>query len=201
MRGLSARKGAFMCQNKPTGGPAGKKQGYWAAAVAELYTLRSLCGAGMLTALGIVLNQFKLILTATLQVSACFLATGVCGWAYGPVLCTLAAALDDIIKFLLLPDGPFNPVWTVLGALTGLIYGLVLYKKPVTLWRTALAKGLVTLIINLGLNPLCMTLLYGKGTYWYYLGERLLKNLLLLAPEVLLLYAVLRVMEKVRKRI
>ncbi len=175
-------------------------KGYWATAAAELYNIRSICGAGMLTALGVVLNQFKIIITATLQVSACFLATGACGWAYGPVVATLASAIDDIIKFLLLPDGVFNPVWTVLGALTGLIYGLVLYRQPVTLWRTALAKGLVTLIINLGLNPLCMALLFGKGTYWYYLTERLAKNLLLLAPEVLALYAVLRVLERVIKR-
>lgn len=170
------------------------------AALREVRTLRSLCGSGMLTALNIALNQFKIILTPTLQISAAFLATAVGGWAYGPVLTALACGIADILKFLLRPDGPFNFWWTAIAFVPGLLYGLVLYRRPVTLRRTALAKALVTLIVNLGLNPLCMALLYGSGSYWYYLSSRVVKNLLLYPLETALLYALLRAVEKALPR-
>lgn len=164
--------------------------------LAELHRLRSLCGCGMLMALNIVLDQFKIILSPTLQISPGFLSTAVCGWAFGPLLAALGCGITDILKFLLRPDGPFNLVWTAVAFVPGVVYGLVLYRRPVTLWRTALAKALTTLIVNLGLNPLCMAWLYGNGSYWYFLSSRLLKNLLLLPLEIALLYALLRVAEK-----
>lgn len=166
------------------------------ASLREFKNLRSLCGSGMLTALGVVLNQFKIILTPTLQISAAFLATAVGAWAYGPLLTGIAGVLGNVIMFFLRPDGPFNLVWTALAFVPGLLYGLVLYRRPVTLWRTALAKALVTVTVNLGLNPLCMAWLYGNGTYWYFLSERLVKNLALLPVEIAALYALLRAAER-----
>ena len=95
------------------------------------------------------------------------------------------------------PRGAFNPVWTLVAVVPGLIYGLVLYRKPVSLWRTALAKTLETVIVRWGLNPLCMVLLLGEGGYWFYLSTRLVKNLLLLPLEVAAMYAVLKALQRV----
>lgn len=166
------------------------------AAVREVKNVRSLCGCGMFTALDIVLNQFKIILSPTLQISAAFLAVATCAWAYGPVLTGLAGLAANLIKFALRPDGAFNPIWTVLAFVPGFLYGLVLYRRKVTLWRTAAAKALVTGVVNLGLNPLCMAWLYGEGSYWYFLSVRLVKNLVLLPFEIAALYALLKVAEK-----
>ncbi len=176
-------------------------KGRMRAALREVRRVHSLCGGGMLTALNIVLNQFKLILTPTLQISAAFLATAVSGWAYGPVLTAMACGIADILKYLLRPDGPFNLVWTAVAFVPGVLYGLVLYRRPVTLWRTALAKALVTAVVNLGLNPLCMAWLYGTGSYWYFLSARLVKNLVLLPFETALLYGLLRIAQKALPRL
>lgn len=167
----------------------------------QLRNLGSLCGVGMLMALNVVLDQFKIILSPTLQVSFGFLSTAVSAWAYGPLLTAMGCGVTDILKFLLRPDGPFNLVWTAVAFVPGLVYGLVLYRRPVTLWRTAAAKGLCTLTVNLGLNPLCMAWLYGTGSYWYFLSSRLVKNLLLLPVEIAALYGLLRAAEKALPRL
>lgn len=158
--------------------------------------LETLCGCGMLLAMDLVLNQFKLIVSPTLQVSFGFLAVALCGWAYGPLWTALMCGVADVLEYLLLPDGPFNLLWTVLAFVPGILYGLLLHKRPVTLLRTALARAVTVAVVNLGLNPLCMSWLYGSG-YWYFLSERLVKNLVLLVPEIALLYGLLRAMERV----
>ena len=174
-----------------------KKPGRLRMAWGEIRRLRSICGAGMLTALNIVLDQFSVMLTPTLRIGLGFLPAGVCGWACGPVMAGLLCAISDVLTFMIKPRGAFNPVWTLVAVVPGLIYGLVLYRKPVSLWRTALAKTLETVLVRWGLNPLCMVLLLGEGGYWFYLSTRLVKNLLLLPLEVAAMYAVLKALQRV----
>lgn len=174
-----------------------KKPGRLREAFAEIRRLRSICGAGMLTALNIVLDQFSVMLTPTLRIGLGFLPAGVCGWAYGPVMAGLLCAVSDVLTFIIKPRGAFNPVWTLVAVIPGVIYGLVLYRRPVSLWRTALAKTLETVIVRWGLNPLCMALLLGEGGYWFYLSSRLVKNLLLLPLEIAAMYTILKAMQRV----
>lgn len=181
----------------PTRDAAAKKPGRLRAALGEIRKLRSICGAGMLTALNIVLDQFSIMLTPTLRIGLGFLPAGVCGWAYGPVMAGLLCAVSDVLTFMIKPRGAFNPVWTLVAVVPGVIYGLVLYRKPVTLWRTALAKTLETVLVRWGLNPLCMVLLLGEGGYWFYLSTRLVKNLLLLPLEVAAMYVVMKALQRV----
>jgi ECF transporter S component (folate family) len=59
---------------------------------------------------------------------------------------------------LIFPMGPYFPGFTLTAFLTGLTFGLVLYKKPVTFKRTLLASLIVVIFLNLILD-----------TYWLYL--------------------------------
>ncbi len=179
------------------GTAAGKTSGRLRAALTEIRKLRSICGTGMLTALNIVLDQFSVMLTPTLRIGLGFLPASVCGWAYGPVMAGLLCAVSDVLTFMIKPRGAFNPVWTLVAVVPGLIYGLVLYRRPVSLWRTALAKALETILVRWGLNPLCMVLLLGEGGYWFYLSTRLVKNLLLLPLEVAAMYVILKAMQRI----
>ena len=50
-----------------------------------------------------------------------------------------------------------------MSAMAGsVIYGVILYRKPLSLGRVILANGLVTVFINLLLNTYWMTVLYGE---------------------------------------
>ncbi|MBR2144780.1 MAG: hypothetical protein IJ956_04505 [Akkermansia sp.] len=58
---------------------------------------------------------------------------------------------------------------------TGLFYGLLLYKKPLPLWKMLLAQGLVSLICYAGLNTLWAWDM-GFGRSMEYVKTRLIVN-------------------------
>ena len=88
------------------------------------------------------------------------------------------------------PTGPYFPGFTLTTALTGLVFGLFLYKGQTKLWRMAAAKVLINLLLNLLLNSLWLKLLYGSA-FWAMLPTRLVKNAALLPIEIALLWLIL----------
>jgi len=93
------------------------------------------------------------------------------------------------------PTGPFFPGFTISGFYGGLIYGMVLYKKPLSIKRVIAANTLVTILVNLLLNTYWLTLLYGNA-YMALLPARIVKQVIMLPIEVILFYAVARVLVK-----
>ena len=98
---------------------------------------------------------------------------------FGPVVgCIFGGALD-LLKFMIKPDGPFFFGFTFNVMLAGLIYGCLLYHKPLSIKRIVIAEFLVKLIVNCGLNTLWISMLYGKA-FFVLLPMRLLKNVIML---------------------
>ena len=108
---------------------------------------------------------------------------------------SLIGALADILKYMVNPTGPFFPGFTISGFFGGLIYGMVLYKKPLSIKRIIIANTLVTVLVNLLLNTYWLTLLYGNA-YMALLPARIVKQLIMLPIEVILFYAVAKVLVK-----
>ena len=106
-----------------------------------------------------------------------------------------AAALGDVIGYLLKPTGPYFPGFTVSAFLTGLVYGFLFYKKEVT-WQRALAASLIiSVAVNLGLDTLWLSMLYGQG-YIAILVGRLVKFPLAVAIQTVLVPLVYRLIVK-----
>jgi len=93
------------------------------------------------------------------------------------------------------PTGPFFPGFTISGILGGLIYGLVLYKRKITLPRVILANALVTVFVNMLLNTYWLTLLYGSA-YMAIFPARIIKELILLPINVAIFYIVSKILAK-----
>ena len=66
---------------------------------------------------------------------------------YGPLWSTLTYALADTLGSILLPYGPYNPIVTVFIALTGLILGLVFYKKDLSGSKIVVRSIVASIII------------------------------------------------------
>jgi ECF transporter S component (folate family) len=166
---------------------------------AELRRVRSLTMVAMLTALHLALNGVAVQLHPELRVGFGFLASAMVGLLYGPVPAMLSGAASDVLGFLLFPKtgDPYFPGFTLTAALAGLIYGLCLYhmQKP-KIYRLVLAKGLVNLLCNVGLNSIWLAMLRGPAS-WVQLPVRLYKNGLLLPIEVLLLFVVADALRRV----
>ena len=161
----------------------------------ELRKTKSLVVMAMLLALAVVLGFVSVQVTESLRLSFTFLPNALAGQLYGPVGGMLVGGLGDILKYLVKPTGPFFPGFTISGVLGGLIYGLVLYKKPATLPRIILSQSLITVFVNIFLNTYWLTLLYGNSFLAIW-PARIVSNLVTLPINIILYYLVITLLEK-----
>ena len=167
----------------------------------RLRSTRDLSVAGMLLAVQVILGQIAAIpIGPTIRVSFGYLALSMAGALLGPVPAAVNGALADVVGFLIRPTGPYFPGFTVTGLVSGMIYGLALYERPMTVWRVLLTKLVIDLVCNLLLNTLWLNMLYGKA-FFVLLPGRALKNLIQYPVDAALLYPFLsRVVPAIGKR-
>ncbi len=145
-----------------------------------------LCIAALLLALEIILTRFCSISTPILRMGFGFLPIAVLGIMYGPSGLIAAYALGDFIGAILFPIGPYFPGFTLTAGLSGLVFGLVLYKKPVTIKNAFVASAIVVLALDLALNTYWLSILWGDA-YIALIPTRLLKVVLAIPIETLLI--------------
>src|SRR3712207_3367803 len=102
---------------------------------AELKKTRSLAISAMLLALACVLGFFSVQVTPTMKIGVSFIPNELVGFLFGPVVGPIFGAVGDIVKYFLKPTGPFFPGFTISAIVGGLIYGCILYKRPLNLFR------------------------------------------------------------------
>ena len=81
---------------------------------------------------------------------------------YGPVVGGIVAAAGDILNLIIKPTGAYFPGFTLNALLSGMIYGCFLYKRPISVSRTLLAR-LTVVVVELLLGTLWLSMMYGKG--------------------------------------
>lgn len=174
---------------------------FWIDAAQEFKRVTSITVAAMMMALNTLLGYFKIILIPKiLTISFASLAVASCAMVCGPLLSACMAAVADVIKYVVRPDGPFFIGFTVNEFLTGFIYGLFFYKcTKVSLGRCICARLIIVLLINLFLTPLWLYVMYGNA-FWAMVSARLLKNVLMFPIDAALLYLVLTTTSKVMKQ-
>lgn len=154
----------------------------------RIYTLT---GAAMLVAVGIVLGFLKIPITDLVEIRFGSLPIALAGVLFGPGTAAAVGAAADIGGYLVKPTGPFFPGFTISGALTGVIFGLLLYKKKVTLKRVLIAEAFHTLLIGMLLNTVWLSILYN----WQFqaaLAARVVKEAVMYPINTALLYSVLK---------
>ena len=109
-------------------------------AVQELHRPRTLALAAIFSALHLVLNQFTIPVSQLLEVGFDFLAVAAIGYLCGPWVAGLSGIVTDVLGYVLRPNGPYFPGWTLSAVLVGILYGLWLYRRPLKLWRVVLCK-------------------------------------------------------------
>lgn len=174
---------------------------FWSSAAEEFKRVSSISIAAMMMALNTLLGYVRIILIPKiLTISFSSLAVAACAIVCGPLLSGCMAAVADIIKFMVRPDGDFFFGFTLNEFLTGFIYGLFFYKcTKISLVRCIIARLVIVLLINLFLTPLWLYILYGNA-FWAMVSARLLKNVLMFPIDVALLYLVLTTTVKVMKQ-
>lgn len=168
-----------------------KMKELYLSSMRELASPKNLALCGVMGALSMVLG-----IVASIQIGP-YIKIGFSGLPnriveclFGPVIGCIFGGTMDILKFIAKPDGPFFFGFTFDAMLAGILYGSILYKKPVTIPRVFVAELVAKVIVNCGFNTLWISVLYGKG-FLAILPMRLLKNAIMLPIDTIITFAML----------
>lgn len=140
----------------------------------QSYNIKQLTRLALLLALEILLSRFLSISTPIVKIGFSFVPIVVAAMCYGPCAAASVYALGDFMGALLFPIGPYFPGFTLTAFLSGLTYGVLLYRRPRSIAAAVTAVVIVTMILQLGLDSVWLTILTGKG-FWAILPTRILK--------------------------
>ena len=197
---------------------------YWRACTR--LTTYKLCVMGVLVALQIILSRITAITMGNwLRVSFGFLPNAVAGYLLGPVGGVLVAWVSDALGTILTGQA-INPGLSVVAALGGFFYGLCLYQRPVSVWRTMVCLAVVSLVCHFLLNTFFLAqagfTAVSDGTDWpsffrrlvmpiYHEGaklpawvsvcNRLIKQIVVYPVNVVMLYLMLRGLKRMPRSV
>ena len=164
-----------------------------------LKVTKALTLAAMFTAVVIILSFFKIPLTPIIEIRFGSLPIAVAGMSLGPIVAAIIGAVIDVLGFFVKPTGPFFPGFTISGIVSGLIFGLVLYKKKLHPVRILVALVLQTLVVGIIMNTFWLDFMYIKAGFFTTLMMRLPKELVMLPINYVLLSVFLYSLQRVTK--
>lgn len=142
---------------------------------------KMLVTAAVLIALNVVLSRFLSINAWNIKIGFTFVSIFVAGYFYGPFFSVIVAVIGDIVGALLFPSGAFFPGFTVTALLTGLLFGLMLYKKQ-TPSRIIITVLINQLVLGLIVNTYWLSILYGT-TFGAVVVTRIVQCLIMMPVE------------------
>lgn len=140
---------------------------------------RTIAFVGLLVAMEIIFTRFLSFQTPIIRIGFGFIPIAFSAILFGPVVGGLTGAISDVIGMLIFPAGAYFPGFTLSAFLGGVIYGLFLHKKQVTVINVALSVLVITLFVDLGLNTLWLSMITGKAAF-VLLIPRLYKSAIML---------------------
>ena len=163
----------------------------------ELKKLKTLVITALLIAIGIILGQFSVQITETMKIGVSFIATQMTANLFGPVVGGIMGGVTDILKFIIKPTGPFLIGYTISAILGPVIYGVMLYKKPIALWRILLSKAIVAIFINLLLGTFWSYHYFGAA-FWATIPTKLVQQVIQVPIQSLIYYFVMTTLKKAK---
>lgn len=166
--------------------------------------------AALLLAMFIVFDRFLSInqQSATFNLSA--IPVMLAGLILGPYYAILVAGLGDLIGATVLGFGAYNPIFTLLSSLSGLIYGIFLYNKNlldnqnqksnrIFMFKVILSNLIVSIGINLFLKSYAFKLMYKKA-FIVYLTQRVFFEMILLPINILVIIFLIKKLPPILKK-
>ena len=148
----------------------------------ELKHARTVTVCALMGAAAIVLGSLSIYVTDTIRIGFSGIPNKIVHYLFGPVTGSLFAGTMDVLKYLVKPTGAFFPGFTISAVAGGILYGMVLYRKPLSVGRIVFAKVLVAVLVNTCLNTYWLTVMYGSS-FAALLPARVLKQLMMVPEE------------------
>jgi len=167
------------------------------ASAQELRKVNTLVLTALLIAIGIVLGYYSVQITDNIKIGVSFVATQLTATLFGPVVGGIMGGETDVLKYFIKPTGAFSILWTLNAVVGPVIYGMMLYKKKVTLWRIILSKAIVAIVVNLFMGSLWSSLLYGSA-FWALLPGKLLQQVIQVPVQSLIFWVMIKALQKAK---
>lgn len=167
------------------------------SSLTRLKETKVLTFCGMMGALAVILGYVATIKVGQyIRIGFSGLPNQVVDYLFGPWIGAIFGGAMDVIKWFASGDGNFFPGFTITAMLGAVIYGFFLYKKPVKIVNVVLSQLVVKIVCNIVLNTLWLNMLYGQAIAAILPG-RLLSNAVMLPIDSFIMYAMLKVVNKV----
>jgi riboflavin transporter len=160
----------------------------------EMKNVKCITLVAMFGAISIVLGSFSILITENIKLEWTFLPNEFAYYLFGPVVGIFFGAAMDILNNIVKPLGAYFPGFTISAMLKGLIFGLLLYKRPISLKRVVAVNIVRAVFVDLLLNTYWLTILYGNP-YYVILPGRVLKLLIMFPVETMLFYLLVKGVE------
>lgn len=160
-----------------------------------LFDTKMLATLGVLLAMDIVLTRFLSVSAWNIRIGFGFIPVVLAAMLFGPLPAAIVAALADLLGAILFPTGPYFPGFTLTAFLTGLTFGLLIYKKQ-SVRNTVAAVVIVQFVLGLLLNTLWISMLY-HSPFVPLLATRVVQSALLSVVQ----FVTIRVLAKLPERI
>ena len=162
---------------------------------APLRDIRVLTSAGLLSAVAIILGFFKIPVTQLIEIRFAMLPIALAGSLFGPVVGGIVGMIADVGGYIVKPTGPFFPGFTITSFISGVIFGIFLYRQKPGVQHILASQIVYTLVCGILLNSLWLSMLYGNG-FIPVLTARLVKEMVMIPINTLMLATI---MEPVRR--
>lgn len=167
----------------------------------EFKQTRNVIFCGLMAAIAVILTYMTTIqIGPYIKIGFWGIPNRVIELLFGPIVGGIFGGTLDIIRYFVRPTGPFFIGFTISEIVSGVIYGLFLYKKPVKLSRIAIAGLVDKVVVNCILTTIWLSILYGKG-FMVLIGARVIKNLIMWPIDTIILFFILTYTVKLIKPI
>ena len=163
--------------------------------IKELTNTKTIAILAILIALQVFISNFFIPVSDGLRIYVTFFILALAGLISGPTTALIYGFIVDILSFIIHPSGPFFFGYTLTTMVGCFIYASFFYQQKITVLKIILAKTLVNVICNIGLNSLWNYMLFDKA-FIYFFTKSLIKNIILLPIEILFLYMFFKLMLK-----
>lgn len=171
---------------------------YWREAARQFSNTRMLVLAAFIVALRAACKMLEIPLAPGINFNVAALFNSVGAMVYGPLVGMAGAIVSDPLGYLLHPDGPYFLPFMLVDMSSSLIFGLVFWRRKLTIPRILCAKFSINMVSNIVLTSLIM-----KWYYFIFYGVekaeaynlinlvRIVKNLVMFPLEAILIGVVL----------
>lgn len=151
---------------------------------------KSIALLAMMGSVSIVLGYYSIVIGDYIKIGFSGIPNQIVSYLFGPSIGGIFGGVLDILKYIVRPTGPFFPGFTISGIIAGIIYGIVLHNKPITFTRILIAKFISAIIIDIILNTLWLSILYGNA-FMVILPIRIIKTVIMLPIDTIILYVIM----------